>query len=63
MEAVRCLKNDPQTHNIPTNGMSAHALASERDKAIATECDEFDVKPIKFDRLVAIIRRILANSK
>src|SRR5258705_11667822 len=60
-EAVRRLKNDPQTHDTPIIGMSAHALASEREKAIATGGDEFDAKPIEFERLVATIRRVLAN--
>ena len=41
-EAVRRLKNDPQTRDIPIIGMSAHAVESEREKAIATGCDEFD---------------------
>ena len=39
----------------------AHALAGERDKALAAGCDEFDTKPIEFDRLVATLRRILAR--
>ena len=38
----------------------AHALGGEREKALAAGCDEFDTKPIEFDRLVATIRRILA---
>jgi CheY-like chemotaxis protein len=42
LEAVRRLKNDPQTRDIPIIGMSAHAVESEREKAIATGCDEFD---------------------
>ena len=62
-EAVRCLKNDPQTRNIPIIGMSAYALASERETAIATGCDEFDAKPIELDSLVATIRRVLGNPK
>jgi CheY-like chemotaxis protein len=41
-EAVRRLKNDPQTRDIPIIGMSAHAVESEREKAISTGCDEFD---------------------
>ena len=41
-EAVRRLKSDPQTRDIPIIGMSAHAVESEREKAIATGCDEFD---------------------
>src|SRR5215475_10914868 len=60
-ESVRRLKTDPQTRGIPIIGMSAYALASERDKAIATGCDEFDAKPIKFDTLVATIRHVLTN--
>jgi two-component system cell cycle response regulator DivK len=62
-EAVRALKRDPQTRNIPIIGMSAHALASERETAIATGCDEFDAKPIEFESLVATIRRVVGNPK
>jgi signal transduction histidine kinase len=35
------------------------AAAGTRDKALAAGCDEFDTKPIEFDRLIAIIRRLL----
>ena len=62
-EAVRRLKNDPQTRDIPIIGMSAYALDSEREQAIATGCDEFDAKPIEFESLVATIRRVLAKPK
>ena len=41
-------QDDAQTGQIPIIGMSAYALASEREKAIATGCDEFDAKPIEF---------------
>ena len=56
-EPVRTLKKDPRTQNIPIIGMSAYAEASEREKAIATGCDEFDAKPIEFESLVATIER------
>ena len=62
-ESVRRLKKDPQTRDIPIIGMSAYALASEREEAMATGCDEFDAKPIEFESLVATIRRVLANLK
>jgi two-component system, cell cycle response regulator DivK len=62
-EPVRRLRNDPHTHSIPIIGMSAHALESEREQAIAAGCDEFDAKPIEFDSLVATIRRVLAHPK
>jgi two-component system cell cycle response regulator DivK len=62
-EVVRTLKKDPRTRNIPIIGMSAYAEASEREKAIATGCDEFDAKPIEFESLVATVRRVLAKRK
>jgi CheY-like chemotaxis protein len=62
-EPVRILKSDPQTRDIPIIGMSAYALDSEREKAIATGCDEFDIKPIEFETLLATIRRVVANPK
>ena len=59
-EATRRLKDDPQTRDIPIIALSAHALAGEREKALAAGCDEFDTKPIEFERLVATLRRVLA---
>ena len=53
----------PQTRDIPIIGISAYALDSEREQAIATGCDEFDAKPIEFESLVATIRRVLANPR
>ena len=62
-EPVRTLKKDPRTRNIPIIGMSAYAEASEREKAMATGCDEFDAKPIEFESLVATVRHVLAKPK
>jgi CheY-like chemotaxis protein len=62
-EATRRLKSSPQTRDIPIIGLSAHAMAGEREKAMAAGCNEFDHKPVEFDRLVATIRRILAGGK
>jgi CheY-like chemotaxis protein len=59
-EATRRLKGNPQTRAIPIVGLSAHALAGDREKAMAAGCDEFDTKPVQFERLVATVRRILA---
>ena len=62
-EATRRLKNDPQTRDIPIIALSAHALAGSRERALAAGCDEFDTKPIEFERLVATLRRVLAARK
>ena len=62
-KAARRLKDNSQTQDIPIIALSAHALAGEREKAIATGCEEFDTKPIEFDRLVATVRRVLDGRK
>jgi two-component system cell cycle response regulator DivK len=62
-EAARWLKSEPATGTIPIIGLSAHALAGERQKALAAGCDEFDTKPIEFERLVATLRRVLEGCK
>jgi len=61
-EATRRLKNDPATRDIPVIALSAHALAGSREKALAAGCNEFDTKPVDFDRLVTNIRRMLDRS-
>jgi len=62
-EATRRLKSNPQTRDIPIIALSAHALAGEREKALAAGCNEYDTKPIEFDRLVSTVRGILASRK
>ena len=60
-EATRRLKADPATCSIPIIALSAHAMAGDREKALATGCDDFDTKPIEFDRLLAKIEQALAS--
>src|SRR5262249_47684396 len=57
-QVVRRLTKAAQTSHIPVIGTSVCALASEREKAVATGCDEFDAKPSEFENLVATIRRV-----
>ena len=62
-EAARQLKSNSQTQHIPIIALSAHALAGAREKALAAGCDEFDTKPVEFERLVATMRRVLTARK
>jgi CheY-like chemotaxis protein len=62
-EATRRLKDSPTTRDIPIIALSAHALGGEREKALAAGCNDFDTKPIEFDRLVETLRRVLASRK
>ena len=59
--ATRQLKSMPQTRSIPVIALTAHALAGEREKALAAGCDEFDTKPIELARLLAKMEALLAG--
>ena len=58
-EATRRLKGDPETRGIPVVALSAHAFAGSREKALAAGCDDFDTKPVEFERLLGKIRQLL----
>ena len=58
-EATRKLKADPQTRLVPIIALTAHAMAGDRARAIATGCDDYDIKPIDFPRLLAKIEALL----
>jgi len=60
-EAIRRLRADPATRDIPIIALSAHAMAGDRETALATGCDDFDTKPIEFSRLLAKIEQALAT--
>ena len=51
-EATRRIKADPATKRIPIIALTAHAMASDREKAIAAGCDDFDTKPVDMPRLL-----------
>lgn len=58
-EATRRIKKDPKTASIPLIAVTAHALPSERDRALKAGCDEYIVKPMDLSELVNIVNRAL----
>ena len=62
-EVTRRIKNDPATQHIPVIALTAHAMPGSREKALAAGCDEFDTKPIDFDRLMQKVNHVLANRR
>ena len=60
-EATRRLKAAAGTRAIPVIALTAHAMAGDREKALAAGCDDFDTKPIELDRLLAKMEALLAG--
>ncbi|HEV3141127.1 MAG TPA: response regulator [Vicinamibacterales bacterium] len=60
-EATRRLKSIDETKRIPIIVLSAHAMTHDRDAAIAAGADDFDSKPVTFQRLVDKIESLLSK--
>ena len=60
-EVTRRLQADPATRAIPVIALTAHAMAGDREKALAAGCDEFETKPIELERLLGKIEALLTR--
>ncbi len=60
-EATRRVKGLPETASIPVIALTAHVMAGDRDKAIEAGCDDYDSKPIDFERLLGKIQALLGK--
>ena len=61
-EATRRIRAAEATRTIPVLALTAHAMAGDREKAIAAGCDDYDSKPVEIDRLVGKIQALLARN-
>jgi CheY-like chemotaxis protein len=59
-QATRQLKAQPGTRGIPVVGLTAHAMAEDRQKAMDAGCDDYDTKPVEFARLLEKINALLS---
>jgi two-component system, cell cycle response regulator DivK len=58
-EATRQLKAATETRGIPIIALTAHAMEGDRDRALAAGCDDYDSKPVEFERLLDKIKGLL----
>jgi two-component system, cell cycle response regulator DivK len=61
-QATRQLKAAPDTRRIPIIGLTAHAMATDRDKCLEAGCDDYDTKPVELGRLLEKIERLLGTA-
>ncbi len=58
-QAAGLLKSDPSTGHIPIIGLSANAMAGDRERGLDAGCDDYDTKPVEINRLLEKIQALL----
>lgn len=60
--ATKILKSDDKTAGIPIIVVSSHVFPGERESSMDAGCDEFETKPINFERLLKKIQQFTGQA-
>ena len=60
-EATRILKADESTRHMPVVALTAHAMSTDREKALDAGCDAYETKPVELPRLLETMEKLLES--
>ena len=58
-DAAQKIKGDPASSGVPLIALTAHAMASDKERALSAGCDDFDTKPVELPRLLEKMETLL----
>lgn len=61
LEIARLLKAEPDTRDIPIIAITAYGLEETREAALAAGCDDYECKPLDFERLLHKMHALLTQ--
>ena len=60
--ATRIIKANPAVNQIPIIGLTAHAMAGDRERCLVAGCNEYEIKPVDFTSLVSKIQALVEDT-
>lgn len=62
-DAANAIKSNPALRSIPIIALTAHAMESDKHRALNTGCDDFDTKPVELERLLGKMQKLIAVNR